>query len=47
MPNRGTAMNTHSARAAVVEREPVGGLNPGKTMHTLQAPIKRALDENL
>jgi len=34
-------MNTHRARAAVVESEPVGGVNPGSTMHTLQVPMNR------
>src|ERR1035441_5246594 len=41
MPNSGTAIKTQSARAAVVESEPVGGVNPGMTMHTLHVPIKR------
>src|SRR5664279_4261726 len=41
MPNSGTAMNTHNARAAVVESEPVGGEKPGMTMHTLQVPMNR------
>jgi len=41
MPNKGTAMNTQRARAAVVESEPVGGLESGRTMHTLHVPMKR------
>jgi len=29
------------SKAAVVESEPVGGVKPGMTMHTLQVPMNR------
>ena len=34
-------MNTQSASAAVVEREPVGGVKPGMTVQTLEVATNR------
>src|SRR5690606_39846951 len=41
MPYTGTATKTHNARAAVVEREPVGGWNPGTMVGTLHVAMNR------
>src|ERR1022692_1493719 len=41
MPKNGTATNTHSASAAVVESEPVGGWYPGMTVQRLAVAINR------
>jgi hypothetical protein len=41
MPKRGTATNTHRAKATVVESDPVGGSNPGMIMQILETAINR------
>src|SRR5664279_1794090 len=41
MPNRGTATNTQSASATVVDSEPVGGSYPGRIVHRLAVARKR------
>jgi hypothetical protein len=41
MPKSGTATKTHSASAAVVESEPVGGLKPGITVQRLAVATNR------
>src|SRR5674476_477355 len=41
MPNSGTAIITHSASAAVVESEPVGGSKPGITVPRLAVATNR------
>src|SRR5450755_3983242 len=41
MPKAGTATNTHSASAVVVDSELVGGSKPGITVHRLEAATNR------
>src|SRR5664280_3109667 len=41
MPKAGTATKTHSASAAVVDSDAVGGSKPGITVHRLAAATKR------
>ena len=41
MPKNGTAIKTEIARAAVVDREPVGASYHGKRIQRLAVPINR------
>jgi hypothetical protein len=41
MPKKGTATNTHKARAMVVDRDPVGGSYHGNTPNKFDVKINK------